>query len=739
MERFKRVPLQVGDKLEITVLDFDKGEIQSGNYVEKYQEYINIVRMVSRFDDDKKDYVGTSSLVYEGIMGSGNDTKRVIIKEFYPQNITKMNNDFIISRNSDKTLSFNRAMNEILKDEMSAREEQFLDCYEKQWKMTQGADLEIKEFVVLPICFAKAGDSFYIISDIHGAESLDQAEFNTIEEKLDVLYHLADMLISLEHRKEIFMDLSLDNVMYIKRNQQIKMFDVDSIIDYSDLSRVKLSDIRYHRQYASEMIRLIEENADVFEEKKKIYLSESSCRKSQIYSLGILGYTFIFGHIPTDKERRFEDLHKGELAAQCIKEGLSRECAKELIQLLGDMIREEYSTAEKVCEMLKKLHDKILKGNKVKELNYRYLAYRVLEENPAYYFADKLEDGGYNLDVSIIGEHSMRTAIVKAVLPGIQMLKTDLNIRIFSNDAEKFWKELCKGAPLLPKATRLYVNDVEQEVSFDKELVDSPLANIFLYTIEDFKEILEHLKGKSTYIWCVQENHDHNVEFAKQIVNLKANKLRFIAYLDNEERIVEIPTSKAKKMKTHVMCSNSNALEYDENTYKSSVEKLGLDIHAFYSLGNDSKTAMSDIEKDYKSNSYYRESSERSALHTKYKLASIGLDDWKDKKFSAKLYTELFDKDNVIAQKNFDDLVQLEHRSWEAFMIMDGWSTLPLDQFKEVAYKNGNSWKDSENLKQPFLVESKVGRKLRSEVDWSARKADNNWDKLDRQVLVCIS
>lgn len=276
----RREPLQMGDKLYLKFVDTDGG---------LYSKTVEIEGQIERGE-------GSTCIVYEG--RTLDDEMPVIVKEFYPISTEGL---FDIERNPDKSLTISSYTKD--NSEYQGREAQFLKCSEKQKNLS--ADSSTREIMVRYRGCCEYGDSHYILSEIHNGKALRLEEFKTLEEKLDIMIMIADVVNILHSKDYLFIDLSPQNLLWIKESEHvksIKLFDVDSILDLKDLDNVHRSDIYLNSKYASpQMCKLLNCNAADFDNKKEVYLDKSM----NIYNLGVLFFELLFERFPEKAELNF--------------------------------------------------------------------------------------------------------------------------------------------------------------------------------------------------------------------------------------------------------------------------------------------------------------------------------------------------------------------------------------------------------------------------------------------------
>lgn len=341
----KREPLQRGDKLYLKFADTNGG---------LYSKTVEIEGQIEHGE-------GSTCIVYEG--RTLDDEMPVIVKEFYPISTEGL---FSIERNPDKSLDISSYAKATL--EYQGREAQFLKCAEKQRNLS--ADSNTREIMVRYRGCCEYGDSYYILSEIHNGRALRLEEFKTLEEKLDVMVMIADIVNILHSKDYLFIDLSPQNLLWIKESEHvksIKLFDVDSILDLNDLNNIHRSDIYVNSKYASpQMCKLLNCNTVDFDNKKATYLDKSM----NIYNLGILLFKLLFERFPGKKELNFgvdavcrlkNELHEKYKESLYNLEEISSKIMDILkISLSQERMERDNLTSEKLLEYLKEIQTKII-------------------------------------------------------------------------------------------------------------------------------------------------------------------------------------------------------------------------------------------------------------------------------------------------------------------------------------------------------------------------------------------
>ncbi len=738
-----REPLLAGSEILLTFLETGDTVLTDGGALREalseapvlYTQNVRIKRQLTKADHGAAD--GSTCLAYEGaFLQNGRETKRVIIKEFYPNILEGFDRD-----EDTQALKISRILHvsEEYREEFESRLAQFWKGYIKQCQYSM--ETELMEIIVRPYGLAGFGDSYYLVSDMNNGSTLDSVSFSGVKEKMNLLMHLSDLLCVLERRGILFLDICPENMLYINQTdkiQQLKLFDIDSFLELDAIEQIRLSDICYHTDYVSPRLLFLTGSGYDFDWKKKSYLHPDLC----VYSLGVIAFELFCGHKPSARDLKFSEKTESSLRAYLKKEyGMSGNEAGELLALIKELLdKNAHNSAQVADAKIKQLYKKQsvrewLPKKKVPPANYLYAGYHILKTFPVFEYAHIREDGRRILDVSLIGSHEMRKQVLRALIPCCQMLDSELRIRMFSEDVREFWNQLVSDEenPELGPAVRLYMNDEQIGVDLDETLVNGALADIYLYDTTDVESVINILEeNRSDYRFLLDTDPARNVQLAAKMAkrSQKADTV-FLGMIAEPEEIPKVPgTIRCYPISLEKVSEGY----YDEKKVKTDIESMGYEVHADYYRGGHPWAEEKDIEKDYRSNGYYRESSERTALHMIYKLASIGITDMRSKTLLQDLYAEIFCPDSASARQNLDRLACLEHRSWSAFMIMRGWRRLPMDEFENVAYAGGNTWKDESDPKHPrhpYLVSSRPGRALQH-VDRLSANVLKTWDCLDQ-------
>lgn len=682
---------------------------------------------------------GTSCLAYRAyLVNQRNELQDmpVIMKEFYPFSAGE---PFHIYRENEmlKITAHTGQDHEYLR-----RLDQFEQGYKSQWNLS--CSDETMEIMVRPQKYGSFGDSRYVVTNIHAGTSFDQVVFSTLKEKMEAIMAVVDMLQILHEAGYMLLDFKPENLLWIPQTRRVKLFDVDSVLKYRQLENIEPEDIRVNTGYLSPQLKvfweIVENDREEFAQKKYRYLIPSN----DIYAAGLLLGRMLFGWEEAEEYTIDEDSWKEQILARYAeelkgKEQLTEELHKILKRSLKEQIRQRYGTASHLLKDLSRVYHTLtsetyLTRKNVARANYSYISYNTLERFPLFRYSCVKEDH-QTLDVTIVGNHAMRRQFLQGIISTGQMLDTRLNIRLIDPAADSFWEKFTseENCTELGKAVTCNLNRSVIKGDVDTTIVDRPLAHIDLDTDGRSSHILETIRScKSGYVLLLHEDENKNRQIAKELLRETDDGKRFIGYLDNSE-------SKLRSFQSQedlFMISSFRMSEtYCEEAFESRIYHMGLAVHAHYTQGNQQEYDWEQIEKDYRKDLYQVESSERSALHAIYKLASVGIDP-KDPNAAELFSKQVLCRETPEQKELFDRLAALEHRSWTAYMILQGVRTVEsAEEFSRYAYVGKNDWKDRSNpdhIKHPCIKAAGVGRGL-PEKDWEnmSEEAIAKLDPLD--------
>lgn len=677
---------------------------------------------------------GATCLVYEGtLLESG---RRVIIKEFYPYSDK---NIWAIRRNSsgDQKLiipSLTRENNR----EFASRFRQFLRSY--IWQKKFYSEPEFLEIVVEPQYLAVYGDTYYIISDYHNGRSMHETEerFTSLQDRIYLCQYLTDVMSVLEENGYLFLDLCEDNFLVIRQTQsryQLRLFDLDSIIDLNDLDNLHKAggSIFYHEEYAPREIKALGNGR--FNERKKDYLEKSAA----VYSLGVLFFKVLFGHIPTEEERKsLRNPRNTEFAdALALAYRIRRKMSGKLADILRGMLSElderyryGFSSCGKVLQYLTEFAEEMnyeayISQKNIARANATFAAYNMLQKHPLFDYFKPDVDGKRRIRAVIAGSHMMRPGFLSAMISMGQMLDSELEISLVSEDAAEFWENYISqeqnGA--LKNAVVWAKDEQGQSAETDPWLVARPLAYIHICTGEADGAFMEKYLEEG-YRYFVLLDEKLSGEEIRRMMNgrteLPTGEKMCIGYIREEESMPAVPEGTVHWHPVSVSCFDEI---YSEKMYQEQVYRMGLMAHAYYRgfMNQGTDFDMEQLEQEYREDIYSRLSSERAALHGIYKMASVGVDINRPGRFRA-----YFEK--VSDPETAEKLAWLEHLSWTAYMLTSGHVPADVSEMDAYAYKWGNDWKDRRDprrIRHPLLAASLPGRGL----------PEREWDRLGEEDI----
>lgn len=762
-DRQERIPMQPGEYLFYTVNpDEIREKIRCSDFgfpeewtAQEEQKEIRIC--VDKLLSDQ----GATCMVYEGTLSENG--RKVIVKEFYP---CSRRNVWAIGRSQDRDQKLRiPRMTRVQNQEFAQRCRQFLRSY--LWQKKFYSEAQFLEIVVEPQALAVYGDTCYIVSDYHNGVSMaEQAgKFRTLKEKIFLCQYLADVLSILEENGYLFLDLCEENFLMIlqtKSRYQLRMFDMDSIIDLNDLDNLHQAEgnIFYHPEYASGEILSLEKSLlrNRFDDIKKDYLEESVA----VYSLGVLFFKILLGHVPSGEERKGLEASGGEKTAEALADtfGIRPKMARKLTVLLGDMLSpqdERYQRGVPSCaRVLERLnafaedmsYETYVSQRKIAEANSTFAAYNMLQKHPLFSYSDIILSGekGHEsrvIKAALCGSHMMRNGFLSALISIGQMLNTRLEVSLVSEDAEEFWNDYTSEErnAALKRAVVWEINGRLCSAKTDEALVARPLAYLHIRTDPMEKIPVGQLIAEGYRYFIFLDEKINLREIRKMFGSAQAdcgsegkNKQKICAgYLQTEELSMQMQeetwTQESGREKSeeilqwHSISAACFSEVYSEKMYEEQVYKMGLMAHAYYRgwLRQQETLDMEQLEQEYRNDIYSRLSSERSALHGIYKMASIGVDRDRPGRFRA-YFEKISDAQTV------EKLGWLEHLSWTAHMLTTGNVPVPVSEFDCYAYRGGNNWKDLSmpgRVRHPLLTASRPEKKL----------PDRDWQLLSRQKI----
>lgn len=698
---------------------------------------------------------GSTCLVYRGKVLDNElliQETMVVIKEFYPQSSVGF---FDITRSLDGKLSVSKDVREL--PEYIERKKQFETGYKMQKHL---ANSEVMEVMVKPLLFGTYGDASYLVSDVHMGKSLDRMIFENLEDKLACAVRIAELFGILHEAGYMMLDFKPENFLWTERPKSLKLIDADSIFRYkrpqavygaeNDIAAdLGAEDVFYMNQkYGTPEIlylkAMLEKGMGDLEEKKSSYFVPNV----NVYNTGKYMFELLFERMPLEEDKKFPESLTEELYGRYKSWFGSRKMAENLLNVLKQSLQREcrkryqdgFLMMDALNASIEEITSRKYTPKKIAaKANQTYLSYNLLEKYPLYEYSHK--DGDTTvLDVAIAGSGSFREVLLKAVISCGQMLNSVLNVRLIAKDAEDFWayyqSDDCN--PEVRRTMRWFVNgrlcDNSAAIK-EAEIVESPLANIYLETDDSNGHIAEIVKENGTgYVVFAYGQEETDYEKAVSLIKTLSGKKHFVGYLLGEQgRQIE------KKGKTDVYPISMEKVSkgYSEKIYKSKIYQMGMSIHEYYYRGGHPRAAKEEVRESYASDVYNIESSERSALHTNYKLQSIGIDP-KSAKAPYLFYEKVLKNKSGKEQRLFDELAALEHRSWTAFLILSGVRAVDdvRGRLEKYAYAGKSDWKEKDAsgkvVSHPCLKAGRPGKNLTPVIWERSRKGRLSRENLER-------
>lgn len=376
---------------------------------------------------------------------------------------------------------------------------------------------------------------------------------------------------------------------------------------------------------------------------------------------------------------------------------------------------------------------RLIPKKQVAKANASFLAYNMMQKYPLFYYASVDEKNILQLKIALLGRHEMRREFLSALISVGQMLSAQLHIYLIDEEAVLFWEDYtsAENSYALKEAVLCEVNGRVIASEWNTELVSRPLATIHFVTekLENkTKDIVT--KEQCRYFILMDEDDRINQQNAKKIFTLSENcEKLFIAYFYEYENFADmnvVGNTDIFPISTLQFSEN-----YNERMFKEKIYELGLLAHAYYNgfMEPDAEVDMEWLDRDFQKDIYNIQSSERCAIHSIYKMASVGIDSRKPGRIMN--YFRKISNPEILEQ-----LAWLEHLSWSAYMLTSGAYRTAFSSLDTYAYTRENDWKNKEDPKHighPLLVSSEIkGSFDASKWKQMSKKDVLKLDELDR-------
>ena len=237
-------------------------------------------------------------------------------------------------------------------------------------------------------------------------------------------------------------------------------------------------------------------------------------------------------------------------------------------------------------------------------------------------------------------------------------------------------------------------------------------------------------------------------------------RIHFYTYAEKEEwqshsfayayapKNIDLPDLPAKLYRFNeiTLCEEENHIWSRADEKKYPVLRIARKAHTAYTAGWNDRYRDEDIDKEFygslvgeTSNDYILRSNLRFAVSIPWKMKIAGAKD------AEGMYNSLQDKSKKIDRHTVRDyLAWQEHRSWQAFMTLEGWrmpESAAMNGENSYIYKNGNDHRDKGKKLHPCLCDLK-------DDDWFAtspnrmsllNKPHSKWSSYYERNIDCFS
>lgn len=574
-------------------------------------------------------------------------------------------------------------------------------------------------------------------------DETDTVELNSrLDEVLEVLSKTSLRLSKLHADNHILhLDLSPDNIYITKTDAATALtphiIDYGSSYDMDDFNEPSAHRYTCNPHSAPEVLALSELNS--------IDCGYQASPASDTYSVASILFYAVTGMIFTSDLQMFDSGWKKQICDGYPKELHSSKdgvpFADSLIAFfekgLSSSQEDRFSTADELYRELEKLRGIYTQnGNILSKVNPdELISYVVLDKYPLYNY--KSADG--NFHVLCFGSGAFVKRMVLSLISTGQMTDSHLYIHIVSSEPENSFKSfLEKTAPELEKYSNLRPEKCLmgcEYVTFSYEWVSDLFAAGCIDSIAS-------KYSECRYIIVSMGTNAKNTQMAylygKALASLSSDKRTIINYYISEDAAAN---TRAEEITFDIPgWMQIKAFGSTLSSYFKAIRSLGqrsLKLAYLYDKLSNPRISIEQTARNFVDDEYNQRSSCASALHLKYKLASVGISPKTNTKSVISSYLKKLDTHTGI-------LLELEHRRWMMYMIADGYTKTSRSDLLNYGYermpdnKFNGSWKCKALKLHHCLVPCDIyGIKLNElpHSEWDKYESDSEIDAADYDDL----
>lgn len=484
-------------------------------------------------------------------------------------------------------------------------------------------------------CFEDADGVGYILIQIPGDPWLTWKKIAAmpLPERIEMVMAIAYHLEELDHHNILFHDIKITNLFYHASEQTVECWDFSGAVSVNESTPDELV---------------------------------TTCRAGAFKQLATFAYYAIMGKV-SNKENALTNL----LLALCHK--LPQKHIEELAKAFTDSSKLTFSDfIELLDETCNYLSKKLPRCNMWKNPDQCLLAAAdFLDHNPLTAYVQEDARGNKHLNVLLLGKSPMRWAFFSTIFACAQMLDTQLHIHVIAKDADAFYDQCIAEAPLLSQTAvithipaRQCSDTLNAEITGkDRSGKVVPFAYLTFEKVDTLPTAEALQQHNAGCIFLLDAYNDAVSNYIKQFVS--QNQTSLLLGIHNPMPVIY--DEKHKNASLHLRSFVRTRSGYGRKAFgETNIYQKALDIHTFYSKGGDQRVTREKILDDF-NDIYNRDSSIRSALTIPYKLHAFGLT-------AGTMVSEQFATTVLTNPDHVNRLVWLEHRSWQAHMIIRGWT-----------------------------------------------------------------